>query len=89
MAVYFSCLEALQNVAKHAGRNAAATLRLWADGGTLHFEVADDGAGYTPGPAGEGTGLTNIRDRLGAVGGSFEIGAAPGGGTIASGAVPL
>ena len=89
MAVYFACLEALQNVDKHAGRDATATVRLWLDGGRLRFEVADDGAGYLPGASGEGTGLTNIRDRLGAVGGSFRIAAAPGGGTVASGSVPV
>ena len=30
-AIYYCCLEALQNVAKHAGDGAAATLRLWRD----------------------------------------------------------
>ena len=45
-AVYFCCLEALQNAGKHAGDGAKATVRLWQDDGELHFEVADDGAGF-------------------------------------------
>src|SRR3979411_3241078 len=40
-AVYFSVLEALQNVQKYA-RASAASVRLWSRGGYLRFEVADD-----------------------------------------------
>ena len=45
-AVYYCCLEALQNVAKHAGEDAAATLRLWHDQRAVHFSVVDDGSGF-------------------------------------------
>ena len=72
-AVYFCCLEALQNAAKHAGSEATARVRIWEDAGGLLFEVSDDGAGIKPGPNGEGAGLTNMRDRLGAVGGTLRV----------------
>ena len=42
-AVYFCCLEALQNAAKHAGPNASVKLSLERDGDVLRFCVEDDG----------------------------------------------
>ena len=88
-AVYFCCLEALQNAAKHAGDGVAARIRIWEDAGGLGFEVSDNGAGFaSPGKA-EGAGLTNMRDRLGAVGGTLELESTEGRGTRISGVVPL
>ncbi len=66
-AVYFCCLEALQNIAKYANANEA-TIRLGRSNGDLTFEVVDDGRGFDPATAG-GSGLTNMRDRVEAVGG--------------------
>ncbi|HEY8762225.1 MAG TPA: sensor histidine kinase [Candidatus Dormibacteraeota bacterium] len=86
-AVYFCCLEALQNAAKHAGAGASAGVRIWEDGGALLFEVSDDGAGFDPDRDAEGAGLTNMRDRLGAVGGTLRV--ESGGGTRICGAVPV
>ena len=45
-AVYFCCMEALQNAGKHAGDGAAAFVRVWEDGANLFFEVRDTGAGF-------------------------------------------
>jgi signal transduction histidine kinase len=87
--VYFCCLEALQNVGKHAGGDARATLRVWEEQGGLHFEVADDGAGFDPRIEARGSGLTNMSDRLGALGGRLSVASAPGDGTRIAGAVPL
>ncbi len=86
-AVYFSCLEALQNVAKYA-RASAASIRLLADDGSLRFEVEDDGAGFDPVSTGYGTGLQGMADRLDAVGGALEVRSAPGEGTTVTGRVP-
>ena len=45
-AVYFCCLEALQNAGKHAGDDASIGVRVWEEAGALLFEVRDDGAGF-------------------------------------------
>jgi signal transduction histidine kinase len=80
-AVYYCCLEALQNVAKHAGDDAAATLQLWRNGRVVHFRVSDDGAGFSQRSAVGGAGLTNMADRIGAVGGTLAVMSTPGDGT--------
>jgi signal transduction histidine kinase len=87
-AVYFCCLEALQNAAKHALGATSVSITLREDG-ELTFAVEDDGAGFAAGTR-AGTGLTNMHDRLAAVGGELTIGPGPGGtGTQVAGAVPL
>jgi len=88
-AVYFCCLEALQNAAKHAGEGASARIRLWEDATGLNFEVADDGAGFAAGSDDQGAGLTNMRDRLGAVGGTLRVESDQGRGTRIEGFVPV
>ena len=87
--VYFCCLEALQNVAKHGGEAAAVTVRVWEKEGGLLFEVADDGAGFDPAREAGGAGLANMTDRLGAIGGSLRIESAPGRGARVAGTIPL
>jgi signal transduction histidine kinase len=86
-AVYFSCLEALQNAAKHAGASAA-TIRLGRRDGELTFEVADDGRGFDPAVITRGTGLQGIADRLAALGGTLEVRSQPGRGTTIVGSLP-
>lgn len=88
-AVYFCCLEALQNAGKHAGEGASARLRLAEEAGSLVFEVVDDGRGFDPGNGAHGTGLTNMRDRIGALGGVLELTSRPGEGTRLVGRIPL
>ena len=87
-AVYFCCLEALQNSAKYAGSQASARVRIWEDAGGLLFEVSDDGSGFETSGHADGAGLTNMRDRLGAVGGSLRV-ESDGHGTRIQGVVPL
>ena len=86
-AVYFCCLEAVQNATKHAADASLVEITL-SDGDALHFEVRDDGGGFD-GDAVEGAGVTNMRDRLAAVGGELEISSAVGRGTVVAGTVPL
>ena len=88
-AAYFCCVEALQNVAKHAGASARASVRLALRDGALEFSVRDDGAGFDAGAVSDGNGLTNLHDRLAALGGHAEIESAPGAGTTISGHIPL
>ena len=87
-AVYFCCLEAVQNAAKHAGPGAHVSIRLTRTGGELRFEVRDDGRGFDPAGIYDGMGLHNMRDRIAARGGRLEIRSAPGRGTAVSGALP-
>jgi len=87
-AVYFCCREALQNAAKHAQGAKSVAITLW-EAETVHFEVRDDGAGLPKGQAGEGAGITNMRDRIGAMGGALAIESHPGEGTRVMGAVPI
>ena len=86
-AVYFACLEALQNAAKHAGPARHVWITL-VDDGALHFEVRDDGAGLNPRTNGGGSGLVNIRDRISAAGGEVLIDSTPGQGTTVRGVIP-
>jgi signal transduction histidine kinase len=87
-AVYFCCLEALQNVQKYANASRAV-VRLAHGDGYLTFEVADDGAGFDPGVTGYGTGLQGMADRLDAIGGTLEVRSRPGDGTTVTGTVPV
>jgi signal transduction histidine kinase len=87
-AVYFCCLEALQNASKHAP-DAHVDVRLRQDATGLHFEVADDGPGFDLATARMGHGLQNMRDRVGAIGGTVTWDSAPGAGTRVIGAVPV
>ena len=87
--VYFACMEALQNTAKHAHGATGVTIDV-CENGRLRFEVRDDGAGFAPGEhAHDGSGLANLRDRLAAVGGELEIRSAPGDGTRVAGTIPV
>jgi signal transduction histidine kinase len=88
-AVYFCCVEALQNVGKHAGENARAHIRIDGGGDVMRFSVEDDGAGFDVGHVREGAGLVNLRDRLVQFGGMADIASAPGRGTRVSGTIPL
>jgi signal transduction histidine kinase len=85
--LYFCCVEALQNAAKHAGPGASATVRIGADDATVWFAVDDDGAGFDTALA-RGTGLGNLRDRVAAMGGSLDVESAPGSGTRLAGRFP-
>jgi signal transduction histidine kinase len=88
-AVYFCCLEALQNAMKHAGPAATVVVRAWEEAGALRFAVTDDGAGFDPAARGAGGGFVNMRDRLGAIGGSLRVESSPGAGTSILGVLPL
>ncbi|MGH9243302.1 MAG: histidine kinase [Acidimicrobiales bacterium] len=88
-AVYFCCLEAIQNAAKHAGEGARMTLAIGNQDQSLVFSVADDGVGFDAALARRGHGFVNMGDRIGAIGGTLDIDSAPGNGTTVSGTVPL
>jgi signal transduction histidine kinase len=85
--VYFCCLEALQNRAKHAPR-APGRVDLSVSSGWLMFSVSDEGPGFEPGLTAAGSGLQSMADRMAALGGALEVHSAPGRGTTVSGRVP-
>lgn len=87
-AVYFCVLEALQNVQKYAAASNVV-VRVAEREGRIEFEVRDDGAGFDVGRTAVGSGTVNMRDRLEAVGGSFEIRSSPGQGTRVRGTAPV
>jgi signal transduction histidine kinase len=86
-AVYFCCLEALQNTAKYA-HATQARICLHAQNATLRFTVSDDGTGYNTSHTPLGSGQRNMADRLAALGGQLEIQSAPGQGTTITGHLP-
>lgn len=86
-AVYFTCLEALQNAAKHAP-GSRVTVRMRTGDGGLSFAVADDGPGFDPASAAGGSGLQSISDRVAAVGGELAVRSSPGSGTEITATVP-
>lgn len=87
-AVYFCCLEALQNAAKHADPDAPVRLHVHRAGDQLQFDIANDGVKAQPGhPPPIGHGLSNMRQRLEALGGRLTIDAPPGQGFRVAGAV--
>jgi len=91
-AVYFCCLEAMQNAAKHAGDGSRVDVRVNELHGRLTFSVTDDGAGFSPDAKSSviaGHGFVNMTDRLGAVGGVLSLTSALGEGTTVGGDIPL
>ncbi len=87
-AIYFCCLEALQNAAKHAP-DARVEVHLWEESGGLLFTVADDGPGFDANTAQRGHGYINMADRLGAIGGTVRWESEIGKGSQVRGSVPL
>jgi len=86
-AVYFSCLAALDNAAKHAG-DGPVSIYVIETGDALRFMVRDSGVGFDPSRTPAGNGIANMRDRLAAIGGTLTVEAAPAQGTRVSGYVP-
>jgi signal transduction histidine kinase len=86
--VYFCCLEALDNAARHADPTTIEIVLTEADS-TLHFSVRDDGVGFTPSTTDRGAGIINMRDRLATIGGELKLHSDPGQGTRVSGRIPL
>jgi signal transduction histidine kinase len=89
VAIYFYCLEALQNVAKHGGADVSAIVSLTEGRGEVTLEVRDNGPGFDLEAVRAGSGLVNMRDRIDAVGGRLKISSAPGRGTIVRAIVPM
>jgi signal transduction histidine kinase len=86
-AVYFCCVEALQNAVKHAAA-AHIDIRLESDGDSLVFTVSDDGSGFDASDAEAGSGLRNLVARVLPFGGQVTVESTPGSGTTVRGELP-
>jgi signal transduction histidine kinase len=86
--MYFCCVECIQNASKHASAKAKVTIRLSQDDARARFVVEDDGVGFDPAAVQRGAGLTNLVDRVAALGGILRIDAQPGAGTRIVGDLP-
>jgi len=86
-AVYFCCLEALQNIGKYADASHV-TIHLWSEEDQLVFAVTDDGRGFDTTSVALGAGVQNMSDRLAALGGNLDLSSEPGRGTTVTGRVP-
>jgi signal transduction histidine kinase len=80
-ALYFCCLEALQNAAKHADATWAHVEIDVRSNGEVRLSIQDDGRGFVADEVRTGAGLANMRDRVDAVGGVLELRSEPGHGT--------
>jgi signal transduction histidine kinase len=86
-ALYFCTVEALQNVAKHADARRV-DVTLCERGDVVEVVVEDDGRGLDETAFSQGTGLTSMRDRLDAVGGTLLVAPGATGGVAVRGVVP-
>ena len=85
--VYFFCSEALTNVVKHA-HAASAWVRVELTDDRCAVEVRDDGIGGAQ-PRSETSGLSGLRDRIGALNGTMDIASPATGGTVLKASIPL
>jgi signal transduction histidine kinase len=86
--LYFCCLEAIQNIIKHAGARKA-WIRLRRERSRVTFEVEDVGRGFDPAHVTPGEGLRNMADRIALLGGSLSIDTTPEHGTLIRGEIPI
>lgn len=86
-AAYRIIQESLTNVVRHAGKGAAADVRVQVEGDSLAIEIVDTGAGAPEGS--EGSGLIGMRERALALGGALEAVSPSGGGFRVRASLPL
>jgi signal transduction histidine kinase len=88
-AVYFCCLEAINNARKHAP-GSPVTVTIEEADGALRFAVRDEGPGFDPAKASTaGRGQRNLLARITTAGGRIAVDSAPGAGTTVYGSVPV
>lgn len=88
VALYFVCVEAIQNASKHGGPETVVTVTVAQDGDDLVVGIADDGPGFDVSEHIGSRGLLNMADRVGALGGELSIVARPGSGTAVTARLP-
>ena len=86
LALYRTVQEALTNSVRH-GKATQVRVNFWVKDGDLLLTISDNGKGATE--VVKGIGLTGMEERLGALGGAVDAGAAPEGGFSLFVRVPL
>ncbi len=86
-AVYFCLAEALTNAAKHARGPVRVSVTRTDD--DVEFEIVDSGPGFDVKRVKRGVGLSNMADRLEALGGSLHVSSTEQGGTTVHGRLPV
>ena len=87
-AIYLCCSEAIQNVTKHAGPCTQIKLGLRDNNGVLTVRIEDDGRGFDAAQTPDGAGLSNIRERVRTLAGTFSLISTPGQGTVLTISLP-
>lgn len=87
--VYRIVQEALTNLVKHAGPNAAAVVSVHRDGDAVEVEVRDDGTGAASDVGDHGSGITGMRERAHVLGGDLVAEPLPEGGFRVAARLPL
>jgi signal transduction histidine kinase len=85
--IYFCCLQAIQNVIRHAA-NAPCVVHLGANDERIEFRVEDDGPGFDTASTPRGMGLQIVQDRIDALEGTLDVHARVGHGTVVRMSVP-
>ena len=86
VAAYCVVAEALTNAAKHA-QASMVEVCVDTEGQNLHLSIRDDGIGGAD--AAKGSGMTGLRDRVEALGGTLSISSHPGTGTALRATIPF
>jgi two-component system, NarL family, sensor histidine kinase DegS len=85
--------EALTNVRKHAAAQEATVTLTSNEPDQLRVVIADDGQGFTPGSQrndkARPLGLRSMRERVEALGGTFQVNSQPGSGTQVTATIPI
>ncbi len=85
IAAYYVVAEAIANISKYA-QATEATVAIRREGGRVSVDVTDDGIGGAD--AGQGSGLSGLADRLGALDGTIAVDSPPGHGTRVHAEIP-
>ena len=86
--VFLIFKEAVTNIVKHSACSEVF-VRLAIEGGVLRLELHDNGQGFDPLTPTDGHGLTSLRSRAAALGGSLAIVSAPGAGAAITLDLPI
>lgn len=88
VALYFVCLEAIQNATKHGDDQTTIVIALAEDDDGLWVTISDDGPGFHTAVTVDSRGLQNMADRVNALGGELQVDSAIGTGTTVTALLP-